>query len=301
MEIMWLASVLIGGAVLVIAWWFFAALLADDSDADAEWRYDRVRIAELKRQDLLYRALQPLFAALGRVNRAAFRDSLPAVQRELQAAGLPRFWLPEEYLARCELVALMISPAMIASCVGIMGPLGLVMALVLVGLTAWLLRRRLAAQARYRLVLIKRRLPFLLDLLTLLMEAGSSLLQALEEAVHEFRGQPVSEEFGRVLSDIRMGRTRTEAFLAMRDRLQDAEVGGVIGSIIQGEHLGTPLAQVFRMQADVLRVKRTQRAETVAAEAGVKMLLPGVLVMGAAVLVILGPFALNYFSFGFNL
>ena len=66
---------------------------------------------------------------------------------------------------------------------------------------------------------IKRRLPFFLDLLTLLMEAGSSLLQALEEAVNEFRGQPVSQEFGRVLADIRLGRTRAEALLAMRERL----------------------------------------------------------------------------------
>jgi tight adherence protein C len=51
----------------------------------------------------------------------------------------------------------------------------------------------------------------------------------------------------------------------------------------------------------VLRVKRSQRAETIAGEAGVQMLLPAVLVMAAAILVILGPFALNYLSFGFNL
>jgi tight adherence protein C len=70
---------------------------------------------------------------------------------------------------------------------------------------------------------------------------------------------------------------------------------------LQGEHLGTPLAQVFRMQADVLRVKRSQRAEAIAGEAGVQMLLPGILVMASTVIVILGPFVLNYLSFGFNL
>jgi tight adherence protein C len=296
-----LASLLVGAAIFVAAWWFFAALFAPDDPADAEWRYDRVRIAELKRVDAMYRYLQPLFATLGRVNRAAFKSSLPAVQREILAAGLPRFWLPEEYLARCELMAVILLPALVLSCVGIMGPTGIVMALVLGALTAWLLRRRLAGLARQRLTLIKRRLPYLLDLLTLLMEAGSSFLAAMEEGVHEFRGQAVAEEFGRVLADIRLGRTRSESFLAMRDRLKDSEVGGVIGSILQGEHLGTPLAQVFRMQADVLRVKRSQRAETIAAEAGVQMLLPGVLVMASAVLVILGPFALNYLSFGFNL
>jgi len=295
------ANILVGGAVFAIAWWFFAALLAVDDAADVEWRYDRVRIAELKRLDPFYRYLQPLIAGLARVNRAAFGGSLPAIQREILAAGLPRFWLPEEYLARCELIAIMLLPPLVASSVGIMGPVGIVMALVLAGLIAWLLRRRLAVLARQRLTLIKRRLPFLLDMLTLLMEAGSSMLQALEEAVHEFRGQPVAEEFARVLADIRMGRTRAEAFLAMRERLQDAEVGGVIGSILQGEHLGTPLAQIFRMQADVLRVKRSQRAETVAGEAGVQMLLPGILVMAAAVLVILGPFVLNYLRSGFDL
>src|SRR5439155_8247228 len=251
--------------------------------------------------DSFYRWLYPLFAPLARINRGLFRESLPEVHREILAAGLPRFWLAEEYLARCELLAIALLPAYTMGGIAMAGGPGIVMAILFTGLTAWLLRRNLASRARYRLVRIKRRLPFFLDLLTLLMEAGSSLLQALEEAVHEFRGQPVAQEFGRVLADIRLGRTRAESFLAMRERLQDSEVGGVIGSILQGEHLGTPLAQVFRMQADVLRVKRSQRAESIAGEAGVQMLLPGVLVMASAVLVILGPFVLNYFAMGFTL
>jgi tight adherence protein C len=294
------ASLLLGLSAAAVAWWFVRAL-AEPGSADDEWRYDRVRIAELKRYDALYRWLYPFFVPLARINRSLFRESLPEIQREIQAAGLPRFWLPEEYLARCQLLALAMLPAFCFGLFSILGGPGLVMAIVFTGLTAWLLRRSLANRARTRLVRIKRRLPFFLDLLTLLMEAGSSFLQALEEGVHEFRGQPVAEEFGRVLSDIRLGRTRAESFLAMRDRLQDAAVGGVIGSILQGEHLGTPLAHIFRMQADVLRVKRSQRAESMAGEAGVQMLLPGILVMAAAVLIILGPFVLNYFSFGFTL
>jgi len=170
--------------------------------------------------------------------------------------------------------------------------------MVLYVVVVWLLRRRLAARATLRLRLIKRRMPYLLDLLTLLIEAGSTFLNALAQAVEEFRGHPIAEEFGRVLADLNMGKTRAEAFSAMRDRLQDDEIGSIIGSILQGEELGTPMANVFRMQADVLRVKRSQRAETIAAEAGVNMLLPAVLVMVAAALIIVGPFLLNYWSFG---
>ena len=170
-----------------------------------------------------------------------------------------------------------------------------------VPLTAWWLRHRLAARADARLRLIKRRMPFLLDLLTLLMEAGSSFLNAMRQAVDEFRGHPVAEEFGRVLADMNMGKTRVEAFQAMRDRLADDEITSIIGSILQGETLGTPLAHIFRTQADVLRIKRTQRAELVAGEAGVNMLLPGILVMAATVLIIIGPFLLNYLIFGLSM
>jgi tight adherence protein C len=70
---------------------------------------------------------------------------------------------------------------------------------------------------------------------------------------------------------------------------------------VQGEELGTPIASVFRTQAEVLRLKRSQRAETIAGEAGVNMLLPGILVMMASVLVILGPFLLNFLVMGFGL
>ena len=173
--------------------------------------------------------------------------------------------------------------------------------MVAVPLTAWLLRHRLAVRAAARLRLIKRRMPFLLDLLTLLMEAGSTFLNALAQAVDEFRGHPVAEEFGRVLADMNLGKTRVEAFQAMRDRLADDEITSIIGSILQGENLGTPLARIFRTQADVLRIKRTQRAEVVAGEAGVNMLLPGMLIMVATVLIILGPFLLNYLKFGLSM
>jgi len=111
----------------------------------------------------------------------------------------------------------------------------------------------------------------------------------------------VAEEFGRVLTDMNLGKTRHEAFSAMRDRLSDDEITSIVGSILQGESLGTPLAQIFRTQADVLRLKRTQRAETVAGEAGVNMLLPAILVMVATVLIIIGPFMLNYLKFGLSL
>ena len=295
------ASALVGTAVAVLAWWIFRVLESDDLAQGSEWRYDVSRMNELRRIDPFYRLLYPVFSALARINRVVFRDALGEIQRQVQASGLPRFWLPEEYLARLEVLGLCSAPVWIYVFVWIFGPDGMLLAPLGVVLTAWFLRHRLATRAASRLRQIKRRMPYLLDLLTLLMEAGATFLNALNQAVDEFRGQPVSEEFGRVLADMNLGKTRMEAFQAMRDRLADDEITSIIGTIIQGEHLGTPLARIFRSQSDVLRVKRSQRAETIAGEAGVNMLLPAVLVMASTVLIILGPFLLNFMKFGVSL
>jgi tight adherence protein C len=296
-----LGSLLVGGAVFLVVRWVIVTLESGDLEQGDEWRFDVTRINELRRQDMLFRFFQPLFHLFARFNRNAFPGALPEIEREIQAAGVLRFWLPEEYLARCQIIALLMAPLYLYICLRIMEFPGVVMAVVLTGLTAWVLRRQLAVRARRRLSEIKKRMPYLLDLLTLLMEAGSTFIRALDEAASEFLGHPVAVEFRRVLTDINMGKTRTEAFQAMRDRLRDDDITSIIGAIIQGESLGTPLAQIFRTQADVLRIKRSQRAETVAGEAGVNMLLPGVLVMLSSVLIILGPFLLNYFNFGWGI
>jgi len=292
-------SGMIGAAAALAVWWIFSALRTDDLEQkDDEWRYDISRINEVRRHDFLYRMFQPVIQFLAKLNRSAFKDSLPEVYREIQTAGLPRAWLPEEYLGRMQLIALMLMPVYLYFCISWMGVSGSVLAIVLTGVTAWFLRRRLSKTALRRLLLIKRRMPFFLDLLTLLIEAGSSFLLALKQAVIEFEGHPVAVEFARVLADMNMGKARTEAFDNMRQRLDDDEISSIVGAIIQSEELGTPVSDIFRTQADVLRIKRSQRAETIAGEAGVNMLLPAVLVMAATVIIILGPFMLNFFHAG---
>ena len=290
------ACALIGGAVFALLRTIVNTLHSEDLEQDLEWRYDVNRLNELRKADFLFRTFQPVIQLFAQFNRGAFRETLKDMHREIQAAGLPRYWTAAEYLGKLELQAFLASPLIAYACVQFMDLPGLVLAFSLTLLLMFILRRNLAAQARYRLLLIKRRMPFLLDLLTLLMEAGSTFLQALREGVKEYAHHPVGQEFARVLSEMNMGKNRTHAFEALRDRLSDDEITSIVGSIIQGEQLGTPLAKIFRTQAEVLRIKRTQRAETVAGEAGVKMLMPGVLVMAATVIVILGPFLLGFMN-----
>lgn len=291
--ILWFACLAAGASVTVLTLTLMRAWQREKQQPHDEWRFDVNRMAELRRRSLFYRLFFPLVRLLARFNRGLFADRLPEIDRQIQAAGLLRYWAAEEYLAKLQLQAAFSYPLIVYGLLPLAGSwawgLGLLGALA-VGL---LLRRRLTLQARHRLFRIKKGLPFLLDLLTLLMEAGATFLQALEQAVDEFRDHPAGVEFGRVLSEIRMGQSRASALEALRARLNDDEIGSIVGAIIQGEQLGTPLAQIFRSQADVLRIKRSQRAETIAGEAGVQMLAPSVLVMAATVIIILGPFILG--------
>jgi tight adherence protein C len=296
-----ISTVSSGLSVAIITLTLRHALIVAKAMEEGPWRYDVNRMATLRQNDLIYRVFEPLLRSLATFNRGLFAGSLPKVERDLILAGITRAWLPEEYLARMQIVALLMLPIYTMAsyyAFGLegtwLGPLGSLV-------TAFLLRRQLRSRALKRQQAIKRQLPFLLDLLTLLMYAGISFLQALRQAVVEFEGQPIAQEFGRTLSDMQLGKTRSDAFDSLRTRLDDDDVTALVGAILQSEQLGSPLAEVLRTQADVLRLKRSQRAETIAGEAGVNMLLPAVLVMASTVLLILGPFVLNIFVMAWEL
>jgi tight adherence protein C len=64
---------------------------------------------------------------------------------------------------------------------------------------------------------------------------------------------------------------------------------------VQTDKFGTSVAQSLRVQSDVLRTKRRQRAEEAAAKTGVKMVFPLVICIFPAIWVVtLGPAAIKF-------
>lgn len=295
----WIACGLIGAAVAVLVLVVRSALDRSAEAAVDPDRYDIARLADLREASLIVRLFEPLVQLLSGVMRRLLSEELPAVQRDLNVSGASRAWKPEEWLASSVIAATLFGLPGSVWCLREFGLPGLVMAAALVLIIAVVMRRRLHTQAVRRMWRIKTRLPYFLDLVNLLMEAGATFLNALRESVREFADQPVGQEFGRVLTELSLGRNRSAALESMRDRLQDDEITSLVGAIIQGEEHGSPLAQVLRGQADFLRIKRTQRAETIAGEAGVQMLFPAMLVMMATVILILAPFAMEFVSGSF--
>jgi tight adherence protein C len=153
-------------------------------------------------------------------------------------------------------------------------------------------------QARHRA--LQRALPFMLDLLTLSVEAGMDFMMALQRAVERRRIDALGEELIRMIREMQLGKTRREALRDMSLRVDLPELRSVVNALVQADELGVSIGTILRIQSDQIRQRRFERAEQLANEAPVKMLFPlMVFIFPAVFLVLLGPIVKRLLEQGF--
>jgi tight adherence protein C len=136
---------------------------------------------------------------------------------------------------------------------------------------------------------ITKQLPDTLDLLTICVEAGLGLDQAVQRVVDKSDNE-LSRALARYLQETRLGRARREALQTMADRIEVSDVTTFVAAVIQATDLGVSMARILRVQSDQMRVRRRQRAEQEAQRAPLKMAFPlAFLIFPAILIVLLGP------------
>jgi tight adherence protein C len=149
---------------------------------------------------------------------------------------------------------------------------------------------------------IRLSLPDGLDLLSICLEAGLGLDQAIVRIAQELHTShpDLSEELLQVNFEQRAGAPRLAAWKAFSDRVNFESARSFVAMLIQTDRFGTPISKSLGTFADALRTQRRQQAEEMAAKTTIKLVVPLVLfifpdvfivVVGPAVITIMRSFA----------
>jgi tight adherence protein C len=254
-------------------------------------------VLDLPEEAFADRVLTPLLARCTVIGRRLSPSGFAAkLQRRLDLAGNPAAWTADRVLAFKVLGLLMA---------------GLV-AFALAGTPATKLLFAAGAAAAgfflpdlliYNLALkrqseIQKALPDSIDLLTISVEAGLGFDAAVSQVARNTDG-PLAGELIRVLQEMQIGKSRTEAFRSLADRTNVGELRAFVSSMVQADAFGIPVANVLREQSREMRVKRRQRAEERAQKVPVKIKVPLVMfIFPCLFIVIIGPAAIKIMNSG---
>jgi len=140
---------------------------------------------------------------------------------------------------------------------------------------------------KYRLK-IKRSLPDSLDLLSICMESGMGIDQAIVRVGVEMKiSHPgLSQELLMITLEQRAGNSRLGAWRNMSERVDVDSVRSFVNMLVQTERFGTPISRALSTFSDSLRTAQRQKAEENAAKATIKLVLPLVLFIFPSIFIV---------------
>ena len=288
------------GRLSVVCWAVAAGLFAWYVSGVAR-QITYVTLADGRRQErrlpLIFRLLLPLAPNVAPLfagpSAARLRDRADAM---LASGGYDGLLAASEFLSLKILLPVCLGPFWcLLAHVGLrssprLAALALPVALLgLVLLYSWpMLWLRRAIRRRQTAIL--RSLPFVLDLLTLSVEAGLDFMAALRRCTERPAVDPLTEELLRVVHETQVGASRRDALRSMSARVGLSDLRSVVSALVQADELGVSLGSILRIQSAQVRARRFERAERLANEAPVKLLAPLMLFIFPAVfLILLGP------------
>jgi len=236
-----------------------------------------------------------VFGPLIRWYASSVDESLTPAKREmiqgrLNSAGAAYLIAPAEFivlrriavvvgavLALYVICALQLDTAIHLGAVASLGPLAWVYPNIWLRDTARKRRRR-----------FEKDFPFFLDVLVLGMKAGLTFTASLEQSLAPLRDGPVREEFSRYLRETRSGAVRRVALDRLAARVAVPAMSNFAASVMQAEETGGSLGDVLADQARQRRQERFTRAEKLANQAPVKMLLPLIALLFPITFIIIG-------------
>ncbi|MEO1063916.1 MAG: type II secretion system F family protein [Actinomycetota bacterium] len=218
------------------------------------------------------------------------------IDQRIRRAGLQHRWDAPRYIAAKSILTASLAflgAQVLAASPTVFGTAnGLALPLLGWRVPDLLLSRRVEARQRE----IELALPDALDQMTIAVEAGLAFDGALQRVSTSDAG-PLSDELARTLQDVQLGLSRNRAFEQLLDRTDVADLRQFVTTLRQTEESGVPVADVLRSQAELLRVRRAERAEEAARKLPVKLVFPiGLCILPSLFIVVIGPGLISIFE-----
>ncbi|WP_049724073.1 type II secretion system F family protein [Gilvimarinus polysaccharolyticus] len=223
---------------------------------------------------------------------------LTKVDNQLQKNGVSFMVTAEEYISARFVIALLLPCLgwMALASSGEVDPLLLVL-LALGGYflpVAWVKDTRRKRDAE-----LIRSLPVYLEYLTMCVDAGLNFAGALKQAVEKGPRGAMRNEFRIVLRDISSGQTRGDALNRLADRVDLKDISVFVRAVVQAEKMGSSMKNTLLIQAKQRLNERFQRAEKMAMEAPVKLVIPLVIfIFPLTFIILLFPIVVKYIEQG---
>ena len=255
---------------------------------------------DLRQQELqqpfIDRMIVPFLTGIsGWARRTTPAGTAARIERRLVLAGRPEGWDANRVISLKvvglfigALLALLIMRAGDASLAATTG-----LCLLVGGMGFFAPDAILARKADERQDEIRRTLPDTMDLLTISVEAGLGFDAALVQVMNNVPGA-LTQEIGRLLHEMRLGKSRADAFRSLAERTEVPELNSFVLAMVQADTFGVSISKTLRAQAKELRAKRRQRAEEKAMRIPIKILFPMIFcVLPSLFIVVLGPGAIR--------
>lgn len=147
--------------------------------------------------------------------------------------------------------------------------------------------------------MMQNELPYVLDLMSLAIEAGLDFKTAMERLVAFSDPSPLMEELKLFLQDLELGATMEEALQKMGERIDVLAFFQFVESLIQATQLGIDVSSTLRAQAEQMRVVHFQDMEKAAQATPMLILFPTVFCIFPPLLIILmAPLVIKFKSIG---
>lgn len=232
-------------------------------------------------------------SSAGRGREFAPKGYIGMLDHRLVLAGRPPSWSIDKILVAKPLAALVGGLLAVLWIASDPQPPKIVLGTFLVVLCFFVPDLLIVSRGQKRQEQIQNALADTLDQMTIAVEAGLGFEAAMAKAATNGRG-PLAEEFIRTLQDMSIGRSRKDAYQAFSDRTSSPDMRRFTRAVVQADAYGIAIANVLRVQAGEMRMRRRQRAEEQAMKVPIKVLFPLVFcILPVLFIVLLTPAAIG--------